>query len=78
MAGLAAFNNRPPKPEYAQKIIRVLKRKQSCRLIDLTKATKLTKTQVMCSLDELLTTGVVIISLQSDSKFYSLKDKDSV
>jgi len=71
MVKLATYNKLPPRPEYINKIIVVLSKYTELRPIDIERKTKLTKTQVMCSLDQLLEEGKIVAST-TKPKTYSL------
>ncbi len=65
MVKLAPFNKLPPRPEYINSITKVLTETPNLRPIDIEKITKLTRTQVLCTLDLLLKEGKVETTGQS-------------
>jgi hypothetical protein len=54
---LNRFNDLPVRPEYLRKLRPVLAKKGEARVADLVGATGLTRTQVLCALEELVRTG---------------------
>jgi len=75
MANLAPYNRLPPKPEYINKIIAMLSKHPESRPIDMERKTRLTKTQVMCTLEQLLREKKVILASQNP-KTYSLNQTE--
>lgn len=55
--GLNRFNDLPPRPDDLRKVRVALRRHQSVALATLISETGLTKTAVLCSLDELIRQG---------------------
>jgi len=72
MTQLAPYNKLPSKPEYIDKVLKILLKHPGLRPIDIERKSKLTKTQVMCTLEELIKNGQVVIISQSP-KLYSLR-----
>lgn len=56
---LVTFNSLPPKPEHVSAIESVLARKRTVTLSVLLELTGLSKTQAMCALNALMSTGTV-------------------
>ena len=54
MLNLAPYNKLPPKPEYMSKVLAVLQKYPDSRPVDIERKTRLTRTQVMCTLEQLL------------------------
>ncbi len=75
MAQLAPFNKLPSKPEYMDKVLGILTKYPRSSPLDIERRTKLTKTQVMCTLETLIREGSVAIVNQSP-KLYSLKQSN--
>ena len=59
MDKLAYYNKLPPKQSYVEKAKKAVRSKPGSRQIDVIRATKLTKTQALCALEELIKTGVI-------------------
>lgn len=57
---LDRFNTLPARPEYLKKVTSALKRRSELKVADLVQATGMTRTQVMCALEELVRQGKVI------------------
>ncbi len=62
---LGKFNTLPPKPEYIEAIVKVLSKSEWIGMQALTQASRLTKTQASCAIDDLLNRGVVISKTQN-------------
>jgi sugar-specific transcriptional regulator TrmB len=70
---LAPYNSLPPRKEYIDKILKMLSNYAGARPIDIEKKTKLTRTQIMCTLEQLLREGRIKSSLSRPTT-YSLND----
>ena len=68
MPPLAYFNSKPVRPEYVDKVLRKLKM-GDLTMGDLVKKTRMTRTQVACTLDKLLF-DKTIESFESERKKY--------
>lgn len=68
-----SFNKLPPKPEYLKKIQTAFAKKEYLSEQELIKNTKLTKTQVLCALEELINRGEVV--RESKSSLYRNSQK---
>lgn len=69
---LAYYNKRPPKPQYIERIFRILNTNKSQSLSQIQKASGLTKTQVGCSLDYLLLKSAIDVEIKDGARLYSL------
>lgn len=74
MPGLSPFNSLPPKPEYINKVLAMLEKHPDSRLMDIERKTRLTKTQVMCTIKELLKEKK-IETINGNSRRYRLIEK---
>jgi len=73
---LSNFNSLPPKKEYTDKILKLLTNK-SYTFLEIIKKTNLTRTQVGCSIDELLSRNILDIKYNSlDKKVYFIKENN--
>lgn len=73
---LAPFNSLPPRPEYIEKVITCLT-KEDLQLAGLISKTKLTRTQVACTLDSLIAKKKVSEYYSSDKrKVFQLVESD--
>ncbi len=68
MKKLAIYNTLPPRPEYILLVKKALTKKE-LSLSSLIKETKLTKTQVACTLDKLIAENIVSQN-KIESKIY--------
>lgn len=59
--GLGSFNKLPPRPEYVEAVSRVLCDHLEHSIIQISTASKLTKTQVMCVLSMLQDKKKIIV-----------------
>ena len=59
MAQLANFNRLRTKPEYIEKVMRLMKKHKKLNLSQIIMGTKLTMTQVKCTLDHLMSIGQI-------------------
>jgi len=69
---LATYNTLPPKQEYILLVKKALL-KQELSLGSLIKTTKLTKTQVACTLDMLITENIIIENKIDSKIHYKIK-----
>ena len=76
MSKVGYFNTLPPKPEYLRKVRNALTTESPLSLHKIVKATGLTKTQVACTLEQMVADGE-IIETGSSPKMYSWKDDPS-
>lgn len=67
---LAPYNSLPPRPEYTQKVVACLSDGKDWTAFNLCKATGLTKTQVLCTLEQLIASEK--ISTKENPKRFSL------
>lgn len=58
---LAYYNKLPTRPEYVARLLEVLKGGESYQLMQAIRLSRLTRTQVLCALDELIAKGDVEI-----------------
>jgi hypothetical protein len=72
---LAPYNKLPAKPEYIAKVLALLEKQPDSRPIDIERKTRLTKTQVMCTLQELLRDEKVKVASENPRR-YSLLDNE--
>ena len=73
MVNLAPYNKLPPKPEYIAKVVAVLHKNPDSRPVDIEKKTGLTKTQVMCTLEQLIRERKVLV-ITGKSRLYRLAE----
>lgn len=59
---LAYYNKLPARPEYVSKVEEALKGGGSYQLMDLIRLSRLTRTQTLCALDELLLKDLIGVS----------------
>ena len=57
---LNRFNDLPPKPEYLQRVRLAMRKQPVASAVTLVTITGLTRTQVLCALEELLKLGEVV------------------
>lgn len=62
---LAYYNKLPTRPEYISKVLSALKEERGYQLMEITRASRLTRTQVLCALSELVASDVVSIVRES-------------
>lgn len=65
------FNLLPPRPSDIVKLRHVLASGETYRLTELVVKSKLTKTQVLCSLQHMINSGEVTISTAGKTKSYA-------
>lgn len=69
MGKLAGFNKLPPKPEYIS-LVMIKLAEQDLTLTELIMRTKLTKTQVACTLDMLIAKRKIEVVKIKNKKYY--------
>jgi hypothetical protein len=69
MNKIAGFNKLPPRPEYISLVTSNLD-KQDLLLTELITKTKLTKTQVACTLDMLVSEKKIEVIMVNNKKYY--------
>jgi len=74
MVNLAPYNRLPPKPSYIKKVLATLEQNPESRPIDIERNTGLTRTQVMCTLEQLLQENK-IKAVSGKSRSYSLVEE---
>ncbi len=73
---LSPFNSLPAKPEHILMVRRALKPQKEFSVSELIMATGLTKTQLLCSLEELIKSGEAVRNLET-KKFGAISLQDS-
>jgi hypothetical protein len=63
----ASFNTLPPRAEYLSAVRKVLALNKEMTLSTIVQAAKLTRTQTLCALEELVRTGIVVYDLKTRS-----------
>lgn len=73
MLKLAPYNRLPTKPEYVTKVVTMLEKYPESRPVDIERKTGLTKTQVMCTLEQLFKDNKIKV-VNGSSRRYSLAE----
>ena len=73
MSRLAHFNSLPSRTEYIKRVLSTLDGGSSYTLMELQRKTKLTRTQVACTLDDLLSKGEVSSTRLDGKVVYTLQ-----
>ncbi|MCY1543043.1 hypothetical protein D9M68_788350 [compost metagenome] len=76
MIKLAHYNKLPPRQQDIDSVLRILKKGEPLQLKDIIAKSKLTRTQVLCSLEALLNSGEVIIESARKPKLYLIANRD--
>lgn len=72
MHPLAPFNSLPPRPEYINKVMKVLKANSKLSRFSIQKRTNLTQTQVACTLEKLVSDGEIIAVKEKDKLLFEI------
>ncbi len=75
MGRLAIYNNLPARPAYLKKVVKILAGSPQIKVSVIVKKTKLTKTQVLCTLEELLKRQDVVNKRVGGVLTYDLADE---
>ncbi len=67
------FNKLPPRPEYIAKVLAMLNKHPDSRPLEIERKTGLTRTQVMCTLEQLLKENKIRV-IEGGTRLYSLAE----